>query len=221
MEYPTGTGRRYIIGELERIGDNVILHYFKNNQDFKDAIKLGFKGYSIFDINQDVHDLNIMSTLERRIPLSQRTDFDDFLRYHRIEPNVGRKMSEFALLGYTGGKLPGDAFSFVHTFEEANIPCELTIDVAGARHYKEYLPPLGTLLGKQVSFQAEHENVQDPMAVAIKIRNVKLIGYVNRAQTATFNKWIANNYEIDGTIERINGTSDRPNILLYVKVDFK
>jgi len=216
-EYQSGTGKRHIVGELELAGDNIILRYFQNAQDFKDAINLGFKGFSIFNTDQEIHDTNVMNTLERRIPPRQRTDFDNFLIYHRINPEVRDQMSDFALLGYTGGKLPGDGFSFVHTFEEASIPCEVTIDVAGIRHYKESLPPLETLIDIPVSFKAEPDNPQDSKAIIIETRDGKRIGYVNRAQTDTFNKWLQH-YQVEGVIERINGTIDRPNILLYVKV---
>jgi len=213
-----GSGKRYVVGELmKQANGNVLLRYFQNSQDFKDAVELGFKGYSIFDKDQAVHDSNVMATLERRIPPSERTDFDDFLRYHRIESNVGHKMSPFALLGYTGGKLPGDSFSFVHTFEEAPIPCELTIDVAGPRYYKNSLPALETLIGRPVIFRADPENSQDPEAIAIETLDGKPIGYVNRAQTATFNKWLQHQH-IEGIVDRVNGTVDRPSILLYVKV---
>jgi hypothetical protein len=217
LEYPSGTGKRYIIGELERVDGNILLRYFANSQDFKDALNLGFKGFAIFDINQEVHGLNVMNTLERRIPSRQRADFDDFLIYHRINPEVRDRLSDFALLSYTGGKLPGDGFSFVHAFEEAPIPCELTIDVAGISHYKDALPPLETLIGSSVVFKPDPENFKDSEAIAIETLDGKLIGYVNRAQTATFNKWLQR-HSIEGIIDRVSGTTDRPDILLYVKV---
>lgn len=217
LEYRSGTGKRYIVGELAQVDGNILLRYFPNSQDFKDASSLGFKGFSIFDIAQEVHDINVMNTLERRIPSRQRTDFNDFLIYHRINPEVRDRLSDFALLGYTGGNLPGDGFSFVHTFEEAPVPCELTIDVAGISHYKDRLPALETLVGSSAVFKAEPGNCQDSEAIIIETLDGKLIGYVNRAQTAIFNKWLQNN-RIEGIIERINGTIDRPNILLYVKV---
>src|SRR4051812_28394155 len=106
LQNEIGTGKRYIVGELEHQHNNTLLRYYLNTPDFKDAIALGFKGFVFFDLNQEIHDLNVMGALARRIPPRERTDFDDFLRYNRIEPSVGRTMSDFALLGYTGGKLP-------------------------------------------------------------------------------------------------------------------
>ena len=217
LTYQGGTGKRYIVGELERINNTIVLRYFSNSQDVKDALTLGFRGFSIFDISQEVHDLNVMSTLERRIPPRQRTDFNDFLIYHRIEPAVGQDMSDFALLGYTGGKLPGDGFSFVHTFEEAPIPCELMIDVAGIRHYKDAHLPLETLINSPVIFKPEPDNPQDSEAIIIETQEGKCIGYVSRAQTDTFHKWLRH-HRVNGIVERINGATDRPTILLYVKV---
>lgn len=221
LQEGSSAGRRYIVGELILAENNEVeLRYFKDCEDFKEASNLGFKGYSIFDKDQAVYTQNVMDTLKRRIPPRQRADFQDFLRYYRIESKAGFQMTDFALIGYTGAKLPGDSFSFVHTFENAPIPCEMTIDVAGARHYCQEFNNLQSLVNASVSFTSEPNNPNDSQAVVIKtINNERLmpIGYVNRAQTKTFNKWMQN-YHLEGIIERVNGTPEKPNILLYVKV---
>ena len=219
-ESSEGTGKRYIVGEILVNHPHAQLRYFYHSPDFIEASGMGFNGFSVFDKEQETHDLNVMNTLQRRLPSRQRTDFNDFLRYHRLDPAGGAQMTDFALLGYTGGRLPGDNFSFVHTFEEASIPCELTIEVAGPRHYTQTLTQLDDLMDSQVRFKPEPENAYDDKAIAIELENSNLIGYVNRAQTGIFHKWLTHN-RLTGFVERLDDNLIRPNTLLYVKVDEK
>lgn len=212
------SGKRYIVGELKKVENNVELHYFNQTEDFEKALKFGFSGFSIFSKDEKKHLSNIMEVLSRRVPSTQRSDFDDFLRYYRINPECKNEISEFALLGYTGAKLPGDGFSFIHTFENATVPCEIVIKVAGARYYCEELKNLEDLKDISVFFEAETDNEDDPDAIVIKTKDSKKIGYVNRGQTKIFKKWIENKNSIEAHIERINGALDRPNLLLYVKI---
>ena len=214
----TGSGKRYVIGELRLDQGNTTLHYLKMSKDFKAALECGFKGFSIFDIEKEVHKENVMEMLSRRIPSRQRNDFSDFLKYYRIDPDIDLKMTDFALLGYTGAKLPGDGFSFVHTFENALAPCEITIEVAGVRHYSKEFENLNELVDTPVVFTAEPDNQEDPNAITITLKDTgKKIGYINRAQTGIFHQWLKNN-STNAHVERINGTPERPNILLYVKI---
>lgn len=215
----TGSGKRYVIGELKLDqSNNVLLRYFKMSKDFQEALKHEFKGFSIFDTKEENHTQNVMEMLNRRIPSRQRTDFPDFLKYYRIAPEIGSQMTDFALLGYTGAKLPGDGFSFVHTFENALAPCEIAIEVAGARHYSKKFENLNELVDTPVVFTAEPDNQEDLNAITITLKDTcKKVGYINRAQTEIFHKWLENN-NVNAHIERINGTPERPNILLYVKV---
>lgn len=213
-------GKRYIVGELRYLDNKEIkLSYFSETEDFQKAKGFGFKGFSIFGIDTSCHTQNVMETLRRRILSRQRGDFNDFLQYYRITPEAGKEMSDFALLGYTGGNLPGDNFTFIHTFENASLPCELIIEVAGISHYMQDLENLENLENLSVYFEAEPNNIQDSNAVVIKTKdNRKLIGYVNRAQTEIFNKWISNKNKVEAHIERINGTISRPSLLLYLTV---
>lgn len=213
-----GTGKRYVVGELSHTGDSAVLQYNKDSEDFKRALELGFKGYAIFNPDQASHTHNVWETLSHRIPSRQRGDFNDFLRYYRITPEAGACMTDFALLGYTSGRLPGDGVTFVHTFENATPPCEITIEVAGARHYKEKFGDLGKLTDRELVFVAEPNNAHDAQAVVIKTKNdEETVGYVNRAQTGIFNQWLRNNVQLKANVERVNGSADRPNMLMYVQ----
>jgi hypothetical protein len=43
------------------------------------------------------------------------------------------------------------------------------------------------------------------------------IGYVNRLQAPAFHRWL-NDRQIEAVIERVNGNTDRPRVLVFVWV---
>src|SRR5208282_4288744 len=71
------SGHRHIVGELlHRPGEQVVLHYFKNAEDFKKAQQHGFEGYPAFGIEQETHETNVMDAFQRRLPPDTRADYD-------------------------------------------------------------------------------------------------------------------------------------------------
>lgn len=68
-----------------------------------------------------------------------------------------------------------------------------------------------------VDFISELDNHYDQNAVRIEVKGQK-IGYVNRTQCAAFNRWLQH-YSITASIERINGTTERPLIYVYGRVE--
>lgn len=215
-------GKKYILGEIFHNGKSSYIQYFKYSDDFQEALKKGCKGYSVFDMEaKDKYEHDIMDILDYRVLLyniTNITDFDDFLKYHRIDPDVGKRMNSFTLLGYTGGKLDRDGFSFVHTFDKAKPSFEMTTEIAGLRHYCTTRKELDDIKGKNVCFECEPKNEHDTNAISITTVDGKKIGYINRAQSKTFQKWIKQSWSVSGIVERINGTETTPSGLLYVKV---
>lgn len=214
-------GRRYIIGQLARssiTSNDVRLEYFLDSPDFKEAREKGFDGYPAFRIDQSVHTHDVMAAFARRVPSKARGDYAEYLSYWRISSEAGREMTPFALMGYTGGILPGDGFNLIHTFEEASPPCELIIEVAGVRHYSEamQMAQARTLEGQQVELIAEPDNPYDAQAVCIKVADYQ-IGHVKRGQTGLFNRWLGK-ANFSAHVERVNGRQERPCVLLYVTV---
>ena len=68
----------------------------------------------------------------RRLPPRNREDFGDYLYLHGLAAPF--KLSDLALLGYTGARLPSDAFALVPEFPVDAGPCEYVMEVAGTRH---------------------------------------------------------------------------------------
>jgi hypothetical protein len=153
----------------------------------------------------------------RRLPPSQRGDFDKFREAIRI-PNV--KISDFALLGYAGAKLPGDDFTIVNPFDDAKPPFELLLLVAGYRYYQDAVPREDLKLGMAAKFELAQDNIHDPNAVRVVIPDVSdcTAGYVCRGLLPQFRRWLATGLAIQGTVERLNGTEERPLLYLFVTV---
>ncbi len=205
---------RYIIGELNRIDDDISLTYLHDTKDFLEAKSRGFDCYTAFpDVQQTYH--NVLDAFMRRLPPRKRGDFPQYLEGLRLKPDA--QLSAFALLGYSGAKLPSDGFSIIHPFNDVNNACELLLEVAGYRHtLKEnnvQLQPNDT-----ASFMEEKLNkITQSEAVSIIVNN-KLIGYVNKGLIPTFLHWMKNDRIAEAWVERLNGAPGKPTAYLYVKI---
>ncbi|MHC4117392.1 MAG: HIRAN domain-containing protein [Planctomycetota bacterium] len=206
---------RMFVAELTRNGDDADLVYLNESADFSRAQDLGFTGYPGFDIKTSVHK-NVLTSFMKRLPPRSRGDFGRFLAALRIKPDA--EISDFALLGYSGAKLPDDDFTVIHTFENASVPFEFVLPVEGYQHYQHELPFASLSTDMQAYFEVEPDNPKDPEAIKIVIDGVR-IGYVCRGLTASFHKWMQSGLTMSAYVERKNGTGQDPKIYLYVSVE--
>jgi hypothetical protein len=202
------------VAELIRSGDDANLVYLKDSEEFSKAQSLEFEGYPGFAIEKDVHK-NVLTSFMKRLPPSSRRDFGRFLDALRIKSDT--EITDFALLGYSGAKLPDDDFTIIHPFENASPPFELLLPVRGYQHYKDQLPLADLSTDMQAGFEAEPDNPWDSEAIKIIINGVR-VGYVSRGLTGSFHKWMQSSLAISAYVERINGTEQNPEIYLYVLV---
>lgn len=107
---------RYVVAHLIRNGNDVQLIYLKSTKDFDAARSLGFEGYPSFKIEKEIHSNGVLEAFQRRIPARSRGDFYKYLEMFRLPPDSN--ISDFALLGYSGAKLPGDEFSILPSSED-------------------------------------------------------------------------------------------------------
>jgi len=183
-----GERLRMFVAELIRNDDDADLVYLKESEDFSKAQSLGFNGYPGFDFEINIHK-NILTSFMKRLPPRSRGDFGRFLDALRIRPEAKDEISDFALLGYSGAKLPDDDFTVIHPFENASVPFELMLPVEGYQYY------------------------QDELSLTELSTD-----YVCRGLTASFHKWIQSGLTMSAFIERINGTRQYPKVYLYVSV---
>jgi len=216
LSWQTASERmRMFVAELIRSGDDANLVYLKESEDFLKAQSLEFEDYPGFAIENDVHK-NVLTSFMKRLPPRSRRDFGRFLDALRIKFEA--EISNFALLGYSGAKLPDDDFTVIHPFENASPPFELLLPVQGYRHYyKDQLPLADLSTDMQAGFEAEPNNPKDPEAIKIIINDVK-VGYVSRGLTGSFHEWMQAGLAISAYVERINGKEQNPEIYLYVSV---
>jgi len=210
-----------IVGELVRKkSEHVIrLNYLFETKDFQEAEKAEFKGYPAFPLGNQSYS-NVLDVFMRRLPPSTRGDYGTFLDSFRIQSNT--KLSDFALLGYSGARLPDDKFSIVHPFENATGKFELLTLVHGTRHYQDKNEAIHKLLkvGDLVTFRREVDNSVDNNAIVV-FHKTKKVGYLNRGLLTSANNWLDDDSILRSTIERINGTPDNPKIYVFLEVDNK
>lgn len=205
---------RMFVAELTRKGDNADLIYLRDSDDFRMAQSLGFTEYPGFASDQQTHE-NALFVFMKRLPPRSRGDFGKYLDSLRIHHNA--VISDFALLGYSGAKLPDDDFMVIHTFENGVPPFEFLLNVQGYRYYMAQLPFDSIKLEQQATFQIEPENEFDSKAIKVLIGGIHA-GHVCRGLTESFHKWFDMGYKIDASIERKNGTAQQPELYLYVSI---
>ena len=202
------------VGELIRKADDADLVYLLNSGEFRKAKSLGFQEYPGFPMHEQIHE-NVLFAFMKRLPPRSRGDFGKYLDSLRIRKDA--EISNFALLGYSGAKLPDDDFTVIHPFENAIPPFELLLHVQGYCYYADRLPFDSITLEQKATFQAEPENEFDPKAVKILIDGIHS-GYVCRGLIGSFHKWFGMGYKINASIEKKNGTAEQPEIYLFVSL---
>jgi hypothetical protein len=191
-----------------------MFHYLKGTEDFRAAESAGFKGFPAFRLDDDEICYGVLESLMRRLPPRNREDFADYLRLHGLAAPFS--LSDVALLGYTGARLPSDGFALVPEFPAEAHPCDYVMEVAGTRHVLQ-----GSLSGLRpgdpVSIQPAPDNPFESDALAV-VHEGRRIGYVNRALKGMFHRWMQTG-RMSTTIERQNGKPHRP--LVFVRVSLE
>lgn len=213
---PDGSGNRdrHIVADLTRRPDQIVtLRYTVNRADFAAARALGFTGHPAFKLVDQAYDVDVLPTLMRRLPPRSRPDFSSYLQQLRLPQDV--QISDFALLGYSGARLPGDGFSVIHPFSNVTGPAEFTLMVAGTRHNVD-LATFALRLGDVVNFHPEPDNPKDALAIQVIVGD-QCIGYVSRGLLPSFHEWLQQG-RVSASVDRINGSAKRPAVYLFVEV---
>jgi len=153
-----------------------------------------------------------MESFTSRLPPRSREDFGKYLDYWHIDSKLKSPISDFALLGYTGAALPRDGFRFLPEFPALG-HLEFVVEVAGHRYQEGCCA-----LGEAVRFTAEPDNPHDAEAVAVETLSGCMLGYVMHGMGHQFSEWLESG-RLSGEIVRINGTTDRPVVLVHVEFE--
>ncbi len=185
--------------------------------DCQDSIKYGFTGVAPFPIEGCIHNHNVMDALAKRLPSQKRGDFKDFLDKFRLPHDFSG--STFALLGYTGGRLPSDRLDFVPDFSHVTDPIDLFLEVVGIRYYTKDSNILQSMrVDDLLQLKAEKGNEYDNHAIAVFFQGQQ-IGYLNRGVSSWMYAWLEKGRGVYARISRFNGSPDRP--VIYVLCSFE
>ena len=214
---PVGRDRlRRFVAALVRNADDADLVYLVDTEDFRLAQEKGFRDYPGFSADVVEHQ-GALSAFMKRLPPKTRRDYGVFLKAIRIPEHAREGISDLALLGYSGAKLPDDDFTIVHPFSTAQPPFEFLLGVQGYRYYTDDFPYDRLEMDMAAEFEAEPENERDSEAIRIMIEGTK-VGYVSRGLVTQLKQWMQKGYAITANLERINGTAEKPSIFLFVTV---
>ena len=203
---------RFAVGEIIKRDGSFVLRYYSDTPDVLKAKELGYEGYAAFSIKSPEHSKDVLSAFMRRLPPRSRPDFRQYLEGLRLTPLAS--LSDFGLLAYSEAKLPSDGFSLVNTLEDAAVPSEFLLELAGYRHLEPSLTERD--IGATVSLIPEPTNPYDPNAVTVQYGD-KIIGYINRLQAPTVAQWIIND-QVSAVLERLNGRPDKPRAFIFLWV---
>ena len=202
---------RYVVGQVTRDNGGYRFCYLPGD-DLDVAKSKGFKGYPAFPHFDKVYRLGVMESFMTRLPPRSREDFGKFLDYWYIDNSLRDSISNFALLGYTGAALPRDGFRFIPVFPPS-AHLEFIAEVAGHRYQEG-----ACKIGEKVRFASEPDNRHDLQAIRVENRGGLKLGYVMHGLNRQFGEWLVNG-RLSGEAVRINGTSERPMVLVYVEYE--
>lgn len=202
------------MGQLVKRDGQVVLQYDLEGPEMAEAREMGFQGYPAFPLKQAEHRHQVMDAFKRRLPPRSRRDFSRYLELRAIPADA--EISDFALLGYSGAKLPNDGFELVHPFDEPPEAFEVLLEVAGFRHESE--AAVGELQeGDPIRFVPEPGNPYDQQAIRMECRGCKL-GYAPRGHLDMLHRMLEQGARLEGVIFRINGTDDRPLVYVLTRI---
>ncbi len=213
---------RWAVGEIIRNGSEALFRYFADDEHFRqlndgkshaELEALSYRGYPAFARSQLTHAEGVLSAFLRRLPPDGRPDIAAYKQTFRLPAEL--PITPFGMLGYSEAKLPSDGFCIVNPLQPPAERCELMIEIAGFRYYKEKVAPL--VLGQGIRIAPEPTNEHDPNAVQL-IAGTQKIGNINRLQTAAFHSWLKNR-KMTAVVERLNGRPDKPRVHLFVRVE--
>ena len=212
LEQP-GSRDRFAVAELLQCEGGVAFSYLGEGS-LAPALEAGFSGYPGLALGEAHEADTAIDVLARRLPPRDRPDFDDFMETFGLSPQAD--FSDLSLLAYTGARLTGDSFGVTETFEGFDRPFRYVFDVSGYRHYRSGAPDLA--VDEPVIFRRDPTNEHDSDAIEIARENDARLGYVNRLQAQTVQRWIEHG-SIDARVFRLGGHSVYPRLFVMADIE--
>lgn len=214
------SGRRFVVGEILYNDEFEQINYF-DNDDLRDAQSCGLRKLDAFAGKEGnkLTNKEISNSLGKRVIARDRDDFDRYLKSYMISPSIKNDLDTLTLLANTGrGHNFGDGYSFFPDIQNAKTPFQITFGIAGHRHSEGMTKESNkmSLQGKKVELRIDKNNQYDPYAIEVLLNDTEM-GYVPKGLNKRLSNFIESN-KIEATIARINGTTERPNLIILTKI---
>lgn len=208
----SGAKSRRVVGELVRHGNDALFRYLKGTKDFDDALLEGFYEFPAFaDTSNSSFTTGALDVFLKRLPPRKREDFREYLAQYNLPPDF--QGSDFALLGYTGAKLPSDTFELCPDLSDAEVPLDFVIEAVGLSHH---LPEsIDVSIGDQVELEEDLDNPHDENAIRIVYKGQK-IGFINRALALSFKRLLERG-TLDASIVKFSASGPKKRLLILVR----
>ena len=212
---------RWAVGELSKSASGAQFRYFdgaefvdlNGGRPSADLRSAGYFGYPAFDAaHTGVFSNGVLDAFMRRIPPRTRSDFPRYLTHFRVAPTAS--LSNFALLGLTEARLPGDGFSLIDPLDPEEERRDLVFEIAGHRHNVECRDRL--VEGRELKLVPDPSNAHDPNAIRLEADG-ELVGHVNRLQASVVGQWLRTR-EVHAWLLRLNGTPEKPRAFAFLRV---
>lgn len=195
----------YHVGTLNYDGEKYVFNYTIQSQSHrkvKEAIRNGYRPHPAFpDLYKEYISPYLFPAFDRRIPSSDRVDYDEILKALNLPENADR----MDILRVTRGMLSGDAYSFEEPLRlNQNNIIETNFYISGMRHQglgENWKSKVN--VGDDLIAIPEPENDKDPYAVRIETGNGVKLGYIPGIYAQAVSALLRNNCKLKLTIKNI------------------
>jgi hypothetical protein len=195
-----------------RHGEDASFRYLKGTNDFRLALEEGFHEFPAFaDAKNEVSKLGALDVFVRRLPPRKREDFQEYLTQYNLPTDFAG--SSFALLAYTGARLPSDTFELCPDLSDAKAPLDLVIEIAGLNHHMDNDTSFSE--NDIVDFDKDPNNEHDPLAVKV-LHKGKHVGFINKALAPSF-ATLMDSGNVSGSVIKFSNNKGKPRLLVLVK----
>lgn len=183
-------------------------------RDYQVLVDAGYEGFPGFypPTKPVAFRVEAVDAFRRRLPPEKRTDFSQYLEHYGLDGSI--EISDMALLGITGARLPSDGFELVDPLTSTEDCFEVVLQIAGYRHYLTQAE--GMQVGMRIDLELEPDNIHDPGAIAFRYGG-STVGHVNRLQTDGLKKLLSEK-TVETYVMRLNGTQAHPRAYAYLKI---
>jgi hypothetical protein len=201
--------QRRIVGTLTERNEEYTFRY--DGTGLAAAQAEGFQGYPGLPDLSGNYNGEAMLSMASRLPSRERADFDRLVSAW----GANSSMTDFQLLGATGGRLPTDMFEFVSQV----VPepgTEFFSDVAGIDYYVSQPVFTNLSTGTPLDLVPEPSNQHDSMAIEVRHRGEK-IGYVKTVHCEAVSRALQTGIDVAALFERSRVTGFLHEVILRLR----